>query len=251
MAEQAVHDEHAEIKKRAMRRLFVAGALVTAAVVTLTMLNNKPEERPAPVTATESPAVTKSEPVPPPAMPEKVAEEQAVEAPAPEVPTVPDSEAAPATPPPPPQVLNKPSQAAPAAPKARTEAAAVQTTPKVASTDIAAPAKTSVPQAVTISPAPAAKKPAEQMAAESKPAAAPPVKTTEPSAPKGYVLQLGLFSNHENAVQLQKRLAEHGIKSYTETRLHVGPFHSKAEADEAMTKIRSMGINAVLVPTNR
>ncbi|MBZ0104205.1 MAG: SPOR domain-containing protein [Sulfuricella denitrificans] len=69
-------------------------------------------------------------------------------------------------------------------------------------------------------------------------------------APKGYVVQLGLFSNYENAVQLQKRLADHGIKSYTETRLHVGPFQNKTEADQAMAKIRSMGINAVLAPAH-
>lgn len=84
----------------------------------------------------------------------------------------------------------------------------------------------------------------------SKPVAASPAKTTEPVAPKGYVVQLGLFSNYENAIQLQKRLAEHGIKSYTETRLHVGPFQNKAEADQAMAKIRSMGINAVLAPAH-
>ncbi|PWB46451.1 MAG: SPOR domain-containing protein [Nitrosomonadales bacterium] len=98
---------------------------------------------------------------------------------------------------------------------------------------------------------PAPKKPAEPAAAESKPAvapAAPPVKTTEPAASRGYVVQLGLFTNHENAVQLQKRLAEHGIKAYTETRLHVGPFQNKAEAEQALNKIRGMGINAVLAP---
>lgn len=93
---------------------------------------------------------------------------------------------------------------------------------------------------------------------EQKPVAAPaktveappqPAKpAAEPVPPKGYVVQLGLFSNPDNALQLQKRLAEHGIKSYTETRLHVGPFQTKAEADQAQAKIRSLGINAVLAP---
>jgi DedD protein len=240
MAEQAVHDEHAEIKKRAMRRLIVAGTLVTAAIVTLTVLSHKPEEQAAPATTSAAPAVAPPEPAQPEAAPEKTAEEQAVEAPAPEAPQVPDSEAAPAVPPPPPpQVVNKASQ---------TLAAAA---PKAAGTEIATPVKSSVPQSVTISPAPLSKKPAEPVAAESKPAVAPaasPIKTTEAAAPKGYVVQLGLFSNYENAVLLQKRLAEHGIKSYTETRLHVGPFQNKAEADQALNQIRGMGINAVLAP---
>lgn len=95
--------------------------------------------------------------------------------------------------------------------------------------------------------------PPEQKAVAAAPAKAveapllqKPVVETAP--PKGYVVQLGLFSNPDNALQLQKRLAEHGIKSYTETRLHVGPFQTKAEADEAQARIRALGINAVLAP---
>ena len=240
MAEQAVHDEHSEIKKRAIRRLIVAGLLVVAAIVTLTVLSHKPEEQAVPATTSAAPATVKPEPAAPAALPEKPTEEAPVEVPAPETPTVPDSEAAPAVPPPPPpQVVNKTSQAMPAA------------APKMAGTELAAPAKSSTPQSVTISPSPLSKKPAEPVTAESRPAAAPAVpavKTTEAAPSKGHVVQLGLFSNHENAVQLQKRLAEHGIQSHTETRLYVGPFQNKAEADQALSKIRGMGINAVLAP---
>jgi DedD protein len=235
MVEQAVNDDHAEIKKRAMQRLIVAGALVAAAVIALTVLSNKTDERATPVNTPKIPAITTTEPTPPETVQES-SEKTAAETQISEEPPVPDSEAAPAIPPPPPpQVVNKPNQ----------------TTPKAAAKENGVPEKTSEPQAVTISPAPAAKKPAEPMAAASKPAVAAtasPVKTAEPIAPKGYVVQLGLFSNHENAVQLQKRLADHGIKSHTETRLHVGPFQNKADADQAMNKIRGMGINAVLAP---
>ena len=228
MVEQAVNDDHAEIKKRAMQRLIVAGALVAAAVIALTVLSNKTDEPATPADTPKTPAIAAPEPTPPETAQEHV-EEAAAEPAVPEEPTIPDSEAAPALPPPPPPlVVNKPSQTA-----------------------TRATAQASEPQSVTISPTPAAKKPAEPMAAESKPAVAAtasPVKTTESIAPKGYVVQLGLFSNYENAVQLQKRLADHGIKSYTETRLHVGPFQNKADADQAMNKIRGMGINAVLAP---
>ncbi len=249
MAEQAVNDEHAEIKKRAMRRLIVAGTLVTAAVVALTVLNYKSEERVVPATTSGAPAVATPEPAPPEAVPTKTAEEAPPETPVPDVLPAPDSEAAPTTAPPPPEVLNKPSQFTPAAAKPRTEAISAPAPSKAAGTAIA---ESSTPQAVTISPPSPAKKSTAPTSMESKPIAvpaAPPARTTETTAPKAYVVQLGLFSNYENAVQLQKRLADHGIKSYTETRLHVGPFQSKAEAEQAMTRIRSMGINAVLVPT--
>lgn len=235
MVEQTVNDDHAEIKKRALQRLIVAGALVAAAVIALTVLSNKSDERAIPKDAPQTPAIAAPEPTPPETA-QEVTEEAVAETQTPEEPPVPDSEAAPATPPPPPPlVVNKSSQ----------------TGSRVITKENGAPAKVGEPQAITISPAPAANKPAEPIATESKPAVAAPaplIKTTEPIAPKGYVVQLGLFSNHENAVQLQKRLADHGIKSYTETRLHVGPFQNKAEADQAMNKIRGMGINAVLAP---
>ncbi|MBU1691462.1 MAG: SPOR domain-containing protein [Gammaproteobacteria bacterium] len=75
-------------------------------------------------------------------------------------------------------------------------------------------------------------------------------KITSPAehVPKGYTVQLGVFSNPTNALQLQEKLAKNGIKSYTETKLNVGPFQNKAEADQALAKIRSMGVSAVVVP---
>lgn len=233
MAEQAVIDEQAEFKKRAMRRLIVAGVLVVAAIVALTVLNHKPEERPAPVTVPETLTVAIPEPALPEAMPEEITKEE----PVPEAPPVPDSEATPAMPPPPPpQVLNKSSQPAPAAAKSRPEAPATAYATK--------PAQPSTSRSPAPEQAPASFPP------EKLPESAPQTQRTvaETAPPKAYTVQLGLFSNPENALQLQKRLAEHGIKSYTETRLNVGPFQNKAEADQAMTRIRSMGINAVLVP---
>ncbi|MEW5944085.1 MAG: SPOR domain-containing protein, partial [Pseudomonadota bacterium] len=91
-------------------------------------------------------------------------------------------------------------------------------------------------------------KEAPKPAAKPTESAPPPAKPAEAAAPKGYVVQLGVFSNPANAQQLQAKLIEHGIQSYTETRLNVGPFQSKAEADRALAKIRELGINAVVVP---
>jgi DedD protein len=81
-------------------------------------------------------------------------------------------------------------------------------------------------------------------------AQAPPKAPAEAAAAKGYLLQLGVFSNYANAQALQAKLEQAGIKSYAETRVNVGPFQSKAEADQAMAKIRALGIGAVLVPAH-
>lgn len=89
--------------------------------------------------------------------------------------------------------------------------------------------------------------PAKVIAERSAEKTLSPAKTAEPAF-KGYTVQLGVFSNPTNALQLQEKLAQNGIKSHTETKLHVGPFQSKAEADQALAKIRSLGISAVVVP---
>lgn len=250
MPEQPVNDEQAEIKKRAMQRLVVAASLVAAAVVALTVLNYKKPEHTQPVTTSTAPVMEQAAPLQPEAAAEKPQEEEKpAEAPAAQTPPVPETAAVPATPPapPPPQVINKtesPAAAVHAKPRIETPAALRIT--QEPSPQALKPAKPMTTATVPQQPVPAA-----SSATEQKPLAVPqqPVKpAAEPSPPKGYAVQLGLFSNPDNALQLQKRLAEHGIKSYTETRLQVGPFQTKAEADQALAKIRSLGINAVLTP---
>jgi len=43
-----------------------------------------------------------------------------------------------------------------------------------------------------------------------------------------------------------QQLQSAGIPAYLETRVQIGPFTNKAEADAAMAKLRKMGINPVL-----
>ncbi|OIQ86585.1 cell division protein FtsN [mine drainage metagenome] len=52
----------------------------------------------------------------------------------------------------------------------------------------------------------------------------------------------------ENAKQLQAKLAEHGIPSHTETRVQIGPFKTRAEADQAKEKLKTLGISGVIAP---
>ena len=99
-----------------------------------------------------------------------------------------------------------------------------------------------------------------------KSAAAPSDKAATPAAPPakespnkarpagtsiGYQVQLGLFSSIGNAEKLVKELKQHGIPAHTVTRVQVGPFKSRAEADETMEKLRGLGYAPLLAPANQ
>jgi cell division protein FtsN len=64
----------------------------------------------------------------------------------------------------------------------------------------------------------------------------------------GYLVQAGMFTSASNAQALQKKLTQAGIKARVETRVQLGPFKDRAEAEQAISKLRKLGINAVLVP---
>lgn len=237
MPEQPSPEEQIEIKKRAIRRVIAAAILVAAAISALTVLTHYKSETPAPQT---EPAAT--------VLPPEPAEPPRAEITAP--PTAPaEQEVQPSTPPPPPPEVVNVQPAAPSAPPpmaakpAPAKPAAPATAPHPAKSVSLKKAESlaEVPQAKTQPAKPAvAEKPVES-------APPPPAKAAEPAA-KGYAVQLGVFSNLANAQQLQERLTQNGIKSYTETKLHVGPFQNKAEADQAIAKLRALGINGVVVP---
>ena len=101
-----------------------------------------------------------------------------------------------------------------------------------------------------MAPPPAAQKPA--VAAPPPPVFAPPPPIAPAPPPShasvGYQVQLGLFSNLDNAARLVEKLQRQGITVKTETRVHVGPFQSRAEAEEAMTKLKELGLSPLLAP---
>ena len=64
---------------------------------------------------------------------------------------------------------------------------------------------------------------------------------------KGWIVQVGSFSNKENAMHLRSKLSSHGHTVHTETvtiagkkatRLRVGPFRDKGEAEKVQAQIR-------------
>lgn len=63
-----------------------------------------------------------------------------------------------------------------------------------------------------------------------------------------YFVQAGVFTSPDNARSLQQRLAKAGIRSQVETRVHLGPYKDRREAEQALTKLKKIGITAVMVP---
>lgn len=64
---------------------------------------------------------------------------------------------------------------------------------------------------------------------------------------KAYMIQVGVFTSPANAQALQKQLQRAGIEAHLETRVQLGPFKDKHDADKALARARKLGINAVLV----
>lgn len=219
--------ENNEIKQRAVRRLVIAVVLVLVAVGILTYLSYY---KPAKV-ITKPVAETLPPPLPPivtgpepeqivPAQPEQALPEL------PPAPASPDATPPAATlpPPPPPSVTNKPLPQAGPGPKKSPPPAVQKPLVPAQNAPVQAGAK---PTAV---PSPAAPAP--------KPGATPPT---------NYVVQFGVFSNHENALQLAQKLKQAGIEAQVETRVQLPPFKTKAEAEAALAKMKAKGITATIV----
>lgn len=255
--EVSENEEHArELRGKLIARLAVAGVLVALLLGVLAFfdyLANPPDEadqqvftQPVPVAPKKevSQPVTPAENLPEPPVPEKV--EAPVEAPPP--PTV-DAQA-PAVVEAKPEahiaaklpaanvkpVVSVPPPPAPQAVPEATTAPSNRLAPQRAATPAeAAPAKPSV-RIIEAKPAPA-------------PAPAPAV--VPPSAPRlfsGFLLQAGVFSSTQRAEELHARLTLSGVPSTLETRVQVGPFRTRHEAELAQAKLKELGVEAILVP---
>lgn len=64
----------------------------------------------------------------------------------------------------------------------------------------------------------------------------------------GFLLQAGVFTNQERAEELHAKLSLSGIPSTLETRVQVGPFRTRQEAEAARLKLKELGVETVLVP---
>lgn len=110
----------------------------------------------------------------------------------------------------------------------------------------------------------AAEKPTEKTAEKSqqkeldaKRAAAILAGQSEPQASKSgeYLVLIGAFSNEANVKNLKEKLAQQGVKTFSEpldtpqgkkTRVRAGPFASREAAEKALIKMQAIGVSGVV-----
>ncbi|MEO8102112.1 MAG: SPOR domain-containing protein [Betaproteobacteria bacterium] len=136
---------------------------------------------------------------------------------------------------------------APAVPEPSTPA--VADAPKA----VAAPGKGKV-AAPPVLPPPVVKEPAKAVAKADKPAKAD---SPSPADKSGFAVQLGVFSDADNAKQVIAKMKEARLSVYTEnipiksgnaTRVRVGPFASRDKADAALAQVKLAGTDGKIVP---
>ncbi|KAF0101447.1 MAG: hypothetical protein FD142_1607 [bacterium] len=212
MAAEDRSPEQEDVRRKALLRLGVAGLVTAVALAGLWWLDQdgKKPSVAARPDAIPAPIV----PAPPTDVVPPQAEPPVPPATAEGVPPAPPAQ--PEAPPPPPKVSNLPSPPSPAPTPPRPPAAAPG--------------------------APAAKAPATP---------APPPAQAEPvPAGKGFVVQLGVFSNPDNARELVERLAKQGIRAQLEARVHLGPFRNRQEAEKAQVEMRRLGYTPLITPAS-
>jgi len=246
-------DAQLQLKKRARRRLVGAVAFATLVAVVLPMImDHEPRQAVQDVEIRipgqdEKPFAPKFATAPA-AKPEK-APEKSPEKPAEAAPETP--RAAPA------EALAKPAAARTArVVELPADKPAAKPQDKPAEKPAAKPEKPAAKPADKAVEKPA-EKPAEK-AAEAKrasailggqPAEAPAAKAGE------HIILIGAFTNEGNVAQLKTKLAEQGIKVFTEpldtpqgkkTRVRAGPFPSREAADKALEKMKRIGVSGVV-----
>lgn len=216
--------ENEDVRKKALLRLAVAGIVTSAALAGLWWLDRSGGEPKSPVQATSPAPIVAAKPptVEAPEIDEPISE---TESPKTDLDVaVPDSVAAMQAPGEP---LMQPSMAPPP--------------PRVSNNPRSAP----LPSNLTPPPRGDASTPPPRPA-PSQPPAAEPAPRVEPPSGKGYVVQLGVFSNPDNARELVDKLARAGVRAHLEARVHLGPFQNREDAEKARLEMRKLGYNALL-----
>ncbi|KMN36277.1 MULTISPECIES: SPOR domain-containing protein [Chromobacterium] len=257
-------DADTDLNGKLKKRLLIAGGLVAVALAAIPLTDsfNKPKVemtassqspssgkiiKPASSAPAETPAATPavaSAPTPDSSAPAAEAA-GAPRSPSAASPSAPDLDKTPAV------VNNRP------APRAQEHAqgAAAPHAQAPAAKNAAAPSERTATPVAAPQPAPMAKSAAAPSDKAATPAAPPAKESPNKARPAGtsigYQVQLGLFSSIGNAEKLVKELKQHGIPAHTVTRVQVGPFKSRAEADETMEKLRGLGYAPLLAPANQ
>lgn len=148
---------------------------------------------------------------------------------------------------------------APAPVAAAPAATAIVTAPPV-STPEAGKAVADVAKATVPEPAVVAKPTVAAVTTKNEkpePAASKPATVATETAKKGFVVQLGVFADADNAKQTIAKMKETKlpvysesipIKSGTATRVRIGPFATHDKADAALVQIKLAGSDGKIVP---
>jgi DedD protein len=135
--------------------------------------------------------------------------------------------------------MNAPSSAMPPVPEVKT--------PETKPTEPSAPVAQVVAKPAELPP---------MKEVKSAPKEQEPPKVDKPLATGNFYVQIGVFSNPEKVKQLQSKLNESSLKSSTElietpkgskTRLRVGMFSSKSDAEAALVKVKALGLSDAVV----
>ena len=220
MSDQPVGTEEQRLKGRPMRRLVLALCLIALVIVALALFDrysSAPKLMATPASPPVEPPVIATLPKPIQPAPETIQHEGAQS-----INRLP--------PPPPPSVSNEPL-----APGESAGALKLAQGSANASADI-------VPES-TGGASRAAAKTAPKASAEPPP---PPAASKIGPGAAGYVVQLGVFQSVEHAQSLQAKLKEQGIPTTLETRVIIGPFQDRAEADATQKKMKALGVSGLV-----
>lgn len=224
-----------ESSPRSRRPLLMAAAAVVVALLGWAIYQSGNEPEPARSVPTIAPSVSG-----------KIAEAPAPAADAPPAGQTPATTAEP-EPAPSPAATTEPASKLPHGPAPAPKPAAAPAPARTAKEPAANPAPATKATAARPEPAPATPARSVVMKQEAPPpVAAAPAEAQPAGTSKGYRVQLGLFSNLGNATALIQRLKAADIPVRSETRVSVGPFQTRAEAEEAMQKLKDMGLSPML-----
>lgn len=271
----AAADPMLEIRSKLLNRLAVAGGMVLSLLAILAFfdyLATPPDEPEARVFSRPVPVAPKKEvsqpvtpatnlPEPPvvaqvkPADPEPPAVPVAEAPPAPAPQAIPDNKVLPETPR---TGRGKPvsgkvadAEAAPERTLPRPPALRHYALPSVPASTPALPAGRArlpeTPSDITAAPAinPETRTPsARVLQVQSAPPVVPP---STQRLFSGFLLQAGTFSSAQRAEELHAKLTLSGVPSTLETRVQVGPFKTRQEAEAAQERLRELGIGSILV----
>lgn len=89
---------------------------------------------------------------------------------------------------------------------------------------------------------------AKQLARTAEAPTSPPIlPSTVSRLFSGFVLRAGVFTNPQRAEELHAKLTLSGVPSTVESRVQVGPFRTRQEAEAAQAKLKELGVETILL----